>query len=573
MRKILSYLTSYKASVTIALSLMLFELGVELSQPLLMGIIIDRGIIAGDMEAVTLWGGILLGLSILAFIAGIINTFYSAKVSQGVGYELRRDLFTKTQEVSLTTFKQHSPATLLTRITNDVQSIQVLLFMGLRIMLRAPLFIIGSLLMAFIVYPSIAVLLLISVPILLGIFLLILKKGVNLFQYVQESIDSVNNRIRENLKAMKLVKAFNRGSYESDRFYHDNTSLLGHNTKALKVMEISMPAIMGGMNLILVALIWLGSTEMASGGADAGAIVAVINYGMRILFAFSVFSFLIMHFSRAQASSKRINEIMDQPVSTSKSKQSIDVIHSIAFQNVSYNDETSDRSILQDLSFSLTENQFVGVVGETGSGKTSLLELLPRLYPHSTGEILVNNQPIETYIEADLRRLFGIVPQEAHLFSGSIRDNILWGKKDASDEEVIAAAKSAQIHDFILSLPAGYDSYIGQKGMNLSGGQKQRLSIARALIRKPSVLLLDDSTSALDAETEKRLLEALQEYSCTVVMVAQKLSSIKQSELILLLNEGKIVGKGTHFDLLENNPLYQSIYASQQQGERSRYVQ
>ncbi|WP_335870869.1 ABC transporter ATP-binding protein [Bacillus sp. 2205SS5-2] len=573
MRRILSYLTSYKKSVSIALSLMMFELVVELTQPFLMGLIIDQGILKGDMKAVSFWGGILLVLSLLAFVSGIVNTFYAAQVSQGVGFDLRKDLFAKTQEFSLNTFKHFPPSTLITRITNDVNSIQILLFMGLRIMLRAPLFIIGSLLMAFFVYPRLAVLLLISVPILLGIFLWVLKRGVHLFQHVQESIDGVNTTIRENLMAIKLIKSYNRGKYEKDRFETVNRSLLMNNTKALKVMELSMPMVMVGMNLILVGLIGFGSFEIEQGNGETGEMVAVINYGMRILFSFSVFSFLIMNYSRAKASGNRINEILQvNPVKSVRKSETIESIESLSFKNVSYRDEITNVNVLQNLSFEIAEGEFIGIMGATGAGKTTLLQLIPRLYAHNEGDIYVNSKPIAAYTDKDLRGIIAVVPQEAHLFSGTIRENLLWGKSNATFAEMKQAAEDAQIHDFILSLPRGYDSVVGQRGVNLSGGQKQRLSIARALIRRPSLLILDDSTSALDAETENNLLLALKSYACTLIMVAQKVSTIQNSDQILLLQNGEIVGKGKHQQLLESNKLYISINDSQREKERSRYV-
>ncbi|SFK59164.1 ATP-binding cassette, subfamily B [Halobacillus dabanensis] len=565
MRHIFPYISPYKRSAFLALFLMGIELVVELLQPILMAKIIDDGILQGDFSVVSLWGAVLLALSLLAFAAGITNSFFAADLSQGVGFDLRRDLFQKVQSFSDRHFQRLSTPSLVTRITNDVIQIQNLLFMFVRIGLRAPLFIIFALMMAFTIDIQLALILLASVPVFLLFLFFILRKGVQWFTKVQNKIDSLNTIIRENLAGIRLIKGFNRKSHEEKRFFQANESLASQNKKALWLMEVAMPIVMLGMNVIILILLFFGARFLINAGIQAGELVAIINYATRILFTFSVFTFLIMVISRGQASATRINEVLDQDTDqvTNKGLPSI-LSGAVHFADVSF--EREGNPVLNEISFHVDAGKMVGIIGETGSGKTSLLHLIPRLYEKNAGQLFLDEIEIEKMDVKSLRGQISIVPQEVHLFSGTVRENIGWGRETATFDEIIEAARSAQIHEFIDSLPDGYDTEIGQKGIVFSGGQKQRLSIARALVRKPKILLLDDSTSALDAHTEKRLLETLEGLSCTVFIVAQKISSIQKADLILLLHQGEIVAQGAHEELLQNNEYYYNIHHSQQEG-------
>ncbi|QHE54044.1 ABC transporter ATP-binding protein [Pontibacillus sp. HMF3514] len=568
MKAVLTYLRSYKFSFVMAIVLMLVELAVELSQPFLMGVIIDQGILQKDMSAVATWGGLLLGLSLVAFAAGIASSFFAANVSQGVGHDLRRDMYEKIQAFSPIHFQSFPTSSLITRLTNDVTQVQGFLFMGMRIMLRAPLFIIGGMIMAFVVHAQLAGILLMAVPFLFILMFWIMTKGVRLFQKVQKRLDGVNRVIRENLVNMRLVKAYDRGEYERQGFLNVNIPLMKSNKTALRLMETTMPIVMFGMNVALVALLWFGALELRTNGAQEGELVSVLNYGTRMMFSFSVFTFLIMMFSRGRASATRITEVLHQESTSEVWKDTSpqkDISGSITFESVSFSYPSSQVPALHDVSFNIGAGEMVGILGETGSGKSSLTQLIPRLYEPTSGTIYIDGQDSSEINIKALRKQVGFVPQEAHLFTGTIRENIAWGKDDATNEEIQRAAEEANIHRFIESLAEGYDTQIGQKGVNLSGGQKQRLSIARALVKKPSVLVLDDSTSALDANTEADILRTLQELKCTVFIIAQKISSVKEADHIIVLRQGSIVDQGNHNALLQNSKMYQRIYESQVQ--------
>ncbi len=549
---------------------MLVELVVELIQPLFMAKIIDDGILQEDLTTVAIWGGILIAISLIAFAAGIINSFFAANVSQGAGYDLRDDMFRKVQEFTSKNFQRFATPTLITRMTNDVTQIQNLIFMFMRIALRAPLFIIGGLVMAFTVHKELATILLLSVPVMLLFLFWILTKGVTYFRRVQEKLDNLNTIIRENLAGIRLIKGFNRGDYEESRFQGANNSLMNDNKKALWLMELAMPMVMLGMNLIILVILWFGAIGLNVGTAQAGEVVAIINYATRMMFTFSVFTFLIMVFSRGKASANRITEILDAEGETIDNRgdgANKKIQGAIRFQEVNYTYPGMKVPAIEAITFEAKAGETIGILGETGSGKSTLLHLIPRLQEASDGQVFIDGLPIEHYDVKALREQISLVPQEIHLFSGTVMENIQWGKNDASEEEVIEAAKDAQIHAFISTLPDGYQTRLGQKGVTFSGGQKQRLSIARALIRNPNILMLDDSTSALDAHTESRLMTSLRKKDCTVLIVAQKISSLKAADKILLMHQGKIIGSGDHPSLLRNNGYYQQVYQSQQEAE------
>ncbi|MFC7319586.1 ABC transporter ATP-binding protein [Halobacillus campisalis] len=565
MKKIFAYAVTYKVSAVIAILLMLIELVVELVQPLLMARIIDDGIMQEDYTVVATWGGVLVGLSLLAFAAGITNSFFAANVSQGVGYDLRRDLFKKVQSFSNENFQSYSTPNLVTRMTNDVIQIQNLVLMLMRIALRAPLFIIFALVMAFTVNVQLAFILLIAVPVLGAFLFWVLLKGIKLFKRVQTKLDGVNTVIRENLTGIRLVKGFNRGEYEEERFHEVNHSLMDKNKRALWLMELAMPVVMLGMNVIILILLWFGAVQLNLGTAQPGEVVAIINYATRIMFTFSIFSFLIMVFSRGNASANRVSDVLNEKTPDFNRQGGRDTLlkGNIKFEGVTFS--RGEAETLTDISFSAQSGEMIGILGETGSGKTSLLHLIPRLFEKDSGTILLDEQEIEGLDVRAIRRQISLVPQEVHLFSGTVKENIAWGKENATDEEIMRAAESAEIHSFISTLPNGYDSRIGQRGVSFSGGQKQRLSIARALVRKPKILILDDSTSALDAHTEARLLRTLKQQNCTIFMVAQKISSLKAAHKILLLERGEIIAEGDHEELLESSAYYREVYQSQQE--------
>jgi ATP-binding cassette, subfamily B, multidrug efflux pump len=551
----------------IAWALMLVELTVELLNPLFMAKIIDQGIMKEDLDVVLLWGGIMVGMSFLSFISGVVNSFFAAHTSQGFGYDVREDLYKKIQSFSYASFNKLPASSLITRMTNDVRQLQNTIFMSLRIMLRAPLLVIGSTIMALIVDVKLALVLVVVIPFLWMFLVWVLKRGWSLFEKVQSRLDRVNEVMKENLSGIRLIKAYTRGEYEEKRFHGANEDLKGKTVSALRFMEIIMPLLMLVMNLAILIILWSGSIEVNTGGAQVGEVVAVVTYATRISSVFSIFSFIITSFSRARASADRIEAVLHTEVDlrdgeAAEEKNKV-TGGEITFDNVSFRYPGTREKVLKDLSFHIEEGETVSVLGATGSGKSTLFQLIPRLYDMTEGDILIDGHPMGTITLDNLRKSIGYVPQEAVLFSGSIRENLLWGKEEASEEDMVRAAKDAQIHETIKNLTLGYDTPLGQKGVNLSGGQKQRLSIARALIRNPKILLLDDSTSALDLTTESKLLEAIRTYECTTIIITQKVSTAMESDAILLLEDGVLIGNGCHNTLLQESVLYQQIYQSQ----------
>jgi len=577
MGKVFSFLKPYKLAVGIALLLMLTELVVELLHPLLMAKIIDDGILQEDLGVVMKWGGIMVGMSFLAFLAGVINSFFAAHVSQNFGYDIRKGLYGKIQSFSFANFSLFPTSSLITRMTNDVTQVQNTVFMSLRIMMRAPLLIIGGVVMALIVNFQLALFLVIGVPVLFVFLMWLMKRGGALFKAVQEKLDGVNNVMRENLGGIRLIKAFLRKNHEIKRFDHASEDLKDQTVSALRLMEMTMPILLLIMNLSILAVLWFGSAGVNTGSVQVGEVVAIVNYATRITGALSIISFIIMAFARAKASAHRIADVLDEEVDL-VDKQGIEeggavLKGEVSFRSVYFRYPNTDTPVLENITFDAEAGSTVAIMGATGAGKSSLFQLLPRLYDVNEGVIAVDGKDITDLPLKNLRRQIGYVPQEALLFSGSVRDNLAWGKEDASMEEIIQAAKDAQIHETIDRLPNKYETVLGQKGVNLSGGQKQRLSIARALIRKPKILMLDDSTSALDLKTEGKLLTAMRKYDCTTFIITQKVSTAMEADKILLLEDGMLLEEGSHEHLLAHSILYQNIYQSQFGAEVAEHVE
>ncbi|MGC4378673.1 ABC transporter ATP-binding protein [Fictibacillus sp. Mic-4] len=575
MSNVFSLLKPYRISIVIAIFFMFVELVVDLLQPLFMSKIIDNGILHKDLPVVMTWGGIMLAISFFAFIGGIINSFYASHVSQSFGYDIRKRLFIKIQSFSFANFNQYPTSSLITRMTNDITQIQSTVFMSLRIMLRAPLMVIGGTVMALIVNFKLAIFLAIIIPLLIAFLIWAMNRGTRQFQSVQKRLDSVNGVIRENLAGIRLIKAILRKDFEVSRFKKANEDLKNQTVSVLRLMETTMPVLLLVMNLGIMGILWFGNVQVHSGETKVGEVVAIINYATRITTAFSPLSFIIRAFSRAKASAGRISDVLetdidlfDQDDATSIKK----VEGNVEFANVSFRYPGTDEPVLQNLSFTADAGQTVAIMGATGSGKSSLFQLIPRLYDVNEGAVFIDGRDIRTVKLDSLRKQIGYVPQEALLFTGTIRENIAWGKEGAAMEEIIKAAKNAQIHETICKLPDQYETIIGQKGVNLSGGQKQRISIARALVRNPKILLLDDSTSALDLKTEARLLACLKNYTCTTFIITQKISTAMEADNILLLEDGRLLTKGTHEELLKHSSLYKQIFQSQFGKGDARYA-
>lgn len=568
MKTVFSYAKPYKWPIVIALILMLIELSVELIQPLLIAKIIDDGITVGDRETIILYGSIMMGLALLALVSGVTNSFFAAHAAQGFGYDLRQALFKQIQAFSMSTFLRFPTSSLITRLTSDVTMAQNILFMGLRILLRAPLVVIGSLVMAMLVNVKLASFLLIGIPFLCVFLFVMARKGVGYFSDVQRRLDRVNRVIQENLQAVRLIKAYLRGVYEGSRFSKVADLLRKDTVKAFRMMELIMPILLLIMNGSLMLVLWFGVGVVGAGDAQVGEIVAIVNYAFRITGGFSMFSFLIVAFSRAQASSVRMEEVLladdDREIIIPGNSESEDESRgALTFNNVTFHYPGHPEQVLSNVSFTINSGEKIAVMGATGSGKSTMLNLIPRIFTATSGEILLDGKNIEDWPLEELRNAIGLVPQQSVLFTGTIRENLAWGDPEARADELEAAAEKAQIHASIQRFPANYETRVGQKGVNLSGGQKQRLSIARALVRKPAILLLDDSTSALDVKTENALWEALEGERATMIVITQKIHTAQGADRILLLDEGKVAAYGTHDQLMNQSTLYRKIAESQ----------
>lgn len=554
---------------------MLVELTVELTQPLLIRKIIDDGIVEKDSHTIWLWGSIMMLLALLAFLAGISNSFFAGYAAQNFAYDLRNALFQKIQSFTMTTFLRFPSASLITRLTNDVSQVQQVFFMSLRIMLRAPLVVLGSLIMAFYVDASLAIYLGIGLPFLAIFMLMMVKKSIVQFSAVQRRVDRVNRMIQENLQAMRLVKAYLRGVYEASRFEKVANALKKDTSSALRLMEYIQPILLIVMNLAMLVILWFGAGQIQKEQTQIGDIAAIVNYTMRITGSFSMFAFIITLFSRAKASADRMEEILliEDGVENVILHPQIEVPSKkgeLVFENVSFQYPRTDRYVLKNISFTCKQGEKVAIMGATGSGKSTLLQLITNFYEVEEGRILVDGLDLKEWNVEKLRQIIGYVPQRALLFTGTIFDNITWGKTDATLEEVMTATKQAQIHDSVMHFPNSYQTRVGQKGVNLSGGQKQRLSIARAILRKPEFLLFDDSTSALDIKTESALWDALANERATMLVVTQKIQTAKDADQIILLENGVLSACGTHDELMTSSTLYQRIAQSQADlGEKS----
>ncbi|MBB4823050.1 ATP-binding cassette subfamily B protein [Sporosarcina luteola] len=571
MKTVFSYAKPYKWPILIALVLMLMELSVELIQPLLIAKIIDDGILASDTRVIWTWGSVMMGLAFVAFIAGAVNSFFAAHASQSFAFDLRQALFRQVQAFSMATFLRFPTSGLITRLTSDVTMVQNTLFMSLRIMLRAPLLVIGSLVMAFLVNVKLAMYLVIGAPVLFVFLFIMARRGVKLFAKVQRRLDRVNRVIQENLQAVRLIKAYLRGMYEASRFSKVAGALRTDTVTAMRNMELILPVLMFIMNVSLLAVLWFGAGEIRNNGAQVGELVAIVNYAMRMTGAFSMFAFIIVAFSRAKASSERMEEVLlaneDLEMQGAESSSIKKLDGDLRFEDVSFYYPGKPEPILDHVSFHVSPGEKLAIMGATGSGKSTLLNLIPRIFDSTGGNIYVSGVEVKDWPIKELRDAIGLVPQQSILFTGSILDNLSWGDAEAAPDELEEAARKAQIHESIDLFPKKYETRVGQKGVNLSGGQKQRLSIARALVRKPSILILDDSTSALDVKTETALWEALEGEDTTMLVVTQKIQTAKGADRILLLDAGKVAGYGTHADLMRQSALYRKIAQSQSEEE------
>jgi len=568
LKKLVKYLKPHWYFVLLAPLLMVVEVGMDLMQPRLMASIIDEGVMVKDLAYIQSTGLKMLVVALIGLLGGLGCTIFASYASVNFAADLREDLYERVQSFAFKQLDRFSGGQLVTRLTNDVTQLQNFIEMVLKIFVRVPLTMVGSVIMAVMISPKLTLILLFSIPLLIiGLFLLF-RFAFPLFSKVQDMLDKVNNVLQENLRGMRLVKAFVRGKFEQSKFNDRNTDYTDFAVKAFRIMALNMPLMMLIMNMTIVAILWFGAGQAWAGNIEIGELVAFINYVTQILFSLLMAGMLMMAVSRAKASSDRVNEVLavEPEKQTSGAEPLKNVKGHIQFDHVSFAYEKDQELILNEISFEAKPGETLAILGASGAGKSTLVQLIPGLYEPLQGTVTMDGKNVLDLPFEELRKHIGFVLQETVLFSGTIHENISYGRPDATREEVEATAKAAQAHDFISKMPKGYETMIGQRGVNLSGGQKQRIAIARALVLNPAVLILDDSTSAVDVKTESAIQEALKEnwQHCTNILIAQRISSVVNADHIIVLENGKIAAKGKHDDLLAESEIYQEIYQSQQ---------
>lgn len=563
------YVSKYWKLFTTAVVFLALEALCDLMQPTIMSKVIDVGVARRNMYYVLKMGGLMLAITAAGAVAASLRSTLASIVSQNFGAELRSDLFRKIQFLSFKNIDRFDRASLVTRMTNDVNQVQLFVNGLMRMFMKAPLLGTGSLIMAVRLNLRLSVVLVVVVPIVAIFIMLNMKLGFPLFTKVQQALDRVNGLMREYLSGVRVVKAFNRFDFEIGKFRRTNEDFQNKSIRAIRTMSVFSPAIMLTVNLGIVAVLWIGGLGVNAGTMHVGHIIAFINYMTQILFSLMMISFVFNMFVRAKASAGRIGEVflLEDGISWKQGDHEIQGEKGrIDFENVtfSYNDNPGE-AVLKNINLTILPGETVGIIGSTGSGKSTLISLIPRFYDAVSGTVKVDGKNVRSISPQALREKIAIVPQKNVLFTGSVADNIRWGKEDAPLEEIKQAAVIAGADEFIAASPEGYDTRIGQGGVNFSGGQKQRISIARALVRNPEILILDDSMSAVDVATEAKIKAALRKYArdLTCLLIAQRITSIMDADKIVVLDDGEIVGIGTHEELLETCVVYQEIYQSQ----------
>lgn len=571
--KLAKYLNPYWLFALLAPLTMIGEVAIDLMQPKLMSKIVNEGVIGHDMELIITTGLTMLGLVAVGGIFGILSAAFASNAAQSFGNDLRNDAFKKVMSLSLQQTDKFTTGSLVTRLTNDINQVQMFVAMLIRMFVRAPMQFIGGIFMALTISPKFGIVLAIALPVQLILIFIMLKKASPLYAVVQEKLDRVNSIVQENVSGARVVKAYVKEKHEIGRFNKANSELRDVNLTVQKLMAKLSPVLMIIMNGSVIAILLLGGKEVEAAigeidGIMVGDVMAAINYITQILMSMMMVSMMFQTMTRAAASAKRIVEVLDSdPAIVGGSLQNDgDGKGSVEFKNVSFRyPNAAGRPVLNNVSFDVKPGETVAIIGATGSGKSSLVNLIPRFYDADEGEILIDGKNVREYNLHELRSKIAFVLQKTELFSGTVAENIRWGRPDASDEEVKLAAEIAQAHDFIMDFSDDYNTMIAEKGASLSGGQKQRVAIARAIIRRPEILIFDDSTSALDLGTEARLHKALRENikDTTVIMIAQRIASIQNCDRIAVIENGTIVAFAPHDELMKTSETYRDIYASQ----------
>ena len=583
MKKWIKYAKPYTPYFILGPLCMIVEVIGEVLMPTFLAKVINSAI-AGDITLLTSFGvmGMMILTALLMMLGGLGGSYFGAKASVNFATDVRNDMFEKVQKFSFSNIDKFSTGSLVTRLTNDVSQLQMMVNMGLRMMLRAPGMLIGALIMAVYMSPSLSVVFAVTIPLMILSIIFIIIRGMKLFTKKQAKIDSMNSTVQENITNVRVVKSFVRESHETNKFNKANRELKDSGMEAMKNMIFMQPVQTFFMYVTTILVIWFGSQLVIAGvgnvdGFDVGSLSAFINYVGQILHSLMMVTMMLMFSSRAIASAKRILEVLDEEIDITDIED-LDPYAKIErgdieFSGVSFRYyKNSEEPVLDNVSFTIGAGQTVGIIGSTGCGKTTLVSMIPRLYDVDSGDVKIDGRSVKEYSLHHLRESVGMVLQKNLLFSGTIEENLRWGNEDATMEEIAAAAESAQAHKFIEAFPDTYQRELEQGGVNVSGGQRQRLCIARALLKKPKILILDDSTSAVDTATEAHIRRAFKEElaSTTKIIIAQRISSVKDADMIIVMNEGKITGIGNHDSLMESNTEYQEIYTSQISGKEEK---
>lgn len=570
-RTLLPYLKPYRRQAILGPLSIILEVILEINIPILMSRIVDVGIPEKNLSVVIITGLFMILMALCSLGAGMLSSKFSSEAGAGFASCLRGALFNKVQEFSFSNTDKFSTASLITRLTTDVTNTQNALITIIRMLMRSPVMLIGATFMAFTINGELALIFLVAIPILAVAIFIISKMAFTRFEKMLRQYDNLNTTVQENLISIRIVKAFVRSDYEKGKFKNVNDMLMAASIKAEKVIVWNMPIMNLTVYSCIIAVLWFGGNKIIEGSMLSGALISFINYVTQILMSLMMIGMALTQLVLSRASMTRITAVLSEEpdIEGAKEEDSPDVKDgSITFRHVNFRYATNSDDILSDIDFTIHSGETIGIIGGTGSSKTSLVQLIPRLYDVTEGEVLVGGRNVKEYNLKTLRSQVAMVLQKNVLFTGTIRDNLRWGNAEATQEEIEAACKAASAHDFIMSFPDGYDTMLGQGGVNVSGGQKQRLCIARALLCNPKILILDDSTSAVDTATDASIREALRHSlpGATKLIIAQRITSVADADRIIVLENGHIDAMGSHEELLETNEIYRDVYTSQQKG-------